>query len=577
MGGPWEKYAPTQQPKGKPWERYSPPPMNAAPTELPEDQPHPDISWSQRAIVKNFAQSPETGAAYLNKEGFETEIKDGNIYVRKPGEKDFKALDPSGFDLQDITDMGYDVAAGVGTGVATAASGLAGAAATAPAGGVGAIPAAMAGGAASNAGLEALRQKFGQYMGIPQEVSGRDVAVSGAVGALSPVLFGTGATAGQIAKLAALKGMAPEVLAQTQRSMVTKGVEKAFPTIAAATSGKTTKAIQTYMARKPEVDALIQEGPDAAANVAEETAAQVKTAFFEKKRDVGQKMAVQIKGSDNLIPTSDLFTPLEDRYASLAGSQRATTPSGQAELEALRQEIDALKTGLPEQITPQTAWELQDRFKSMSDFQNLKGTFQSRYGKNASGAEKALSEAAADSYRVTNKKLNEAADTAGVKKEYSELSRLQEKLQKYFKDPEVTERTLMQLDKKSKGAVRKTVDELDKTVGNTDIRDTANILEAYSAFQNPELLPVSSGGTTSTSRTLSLSGGLEAFGGLFGEGGRKVGHAVGSVAGGPAAIKAAINVGKFASKAGSAPARIAPVLISPWERVQLKRQFEGER
>lgn len=573
MAGPWEQYQNKKPTAPKPWERYGGVTKNL--DEVPAEEMHPDVSWAQRAVVKNFAQSPETGAAYMNKEGFETEIRDGNIYVRKPGEKDFKALDPKGFDLQDITDVGYDTAAGIGTGAATAASGLAGAAATAPAGGVGALPAAMAGGAASGAGLEALRQKLGSYLGIPQEVSGKDVAISGAMGAASPLLFGTGATAAQIAKQAATSGMAENALANSQRSALTRGVQKAFPYVASATSGKSAKAIETYMTRKPEVDALIQEGPDAAANVAENVHNEVKDQFFQQKKAVGQKLGSQIAGAELLLPRDELFAPLEKRYADLAASQRAATPSGSAELEALRGEIDALKEGLPDQITPQTVWELQDRFKEMANFQNVKGTFVARYGKNASGAEKILADASGEAYRVANKRLNEAANTAGLKSEYTGLSRLQDKLQKYFKDPETTERTLMQLDAKSKGAARKTVNELDSTIGDTGIRDTANLLESYSAFQNPELLPVSSGGTTSTTRTLSLAGAAEKLGSIFGEGGRDTGRAIGSVMGGPMAVKGAINAGKFAAKAGAAPARMMPV-ISPWERMQLKKYTQGE-
>lgn len=552
-----------------PWETSVPAPA--------VEQAHPDVSWTQRAVVKNFSNSPEASAAYLNKEGFETEIKDGNLYVRKPGEKDFKALDPSGagiqelagdlmkpgFDLfkkppagasaygnlkefaQDITDLGYDIPAGVATGAATAAGGLAGN-----------IPGAMAAGGGTAAGLEGLRQKLGQYAGIPQEISGRDVAIAGGIGALAPVLFGTGATAAQILKA----GISP----QTQRSLVTKGIEKAFPTVGRITSGVPKKAIETYIQRGPEVDSLIAQGPDAATNLAEITDKQIKDQFFAKKKEVGAMLGERIGGSQNVIPRDEIFLPLEKRVADMVKSERSLTPAGQAEIDAIRSEISALKEGLPDQITPQTAWEIQDQLKTMANFHNIKGTFQARYGAGATGAEKALSNASAEAVGVINKQLDEAANTSGLKKEYTQLSRLQEKLQKYFKDPEKTEKTLLQLDAKSKGAARKTVDELESVVGNTGVRDNANLLESYSYFQNPELLPISSGGTTSTSRTLGLSSAFEALGGLGGEKGRALGRAVGSVAGGPKAVKAAIKTGKSLSKAGAIPQRLSPWLGVPY-------------
>lgn len=539
---PWETKESGFKAGEAPWELEVQGPSSAT-----IEEKHPEITLKQRAIVKNLAQSPETGAAFLQQEGFETQLKNGNIYVRRPGELSFKALDPSGFDVQDITDVAYDIPAGVATGAATAAGGL-----------VGNIPGAIASGAASAGGLEALRQKLGQYAGIPQDVSGKDVGVSAALGGVSPLLFGTGATAAQIAKA----GISP----QSQRSLVTRGIEKSFPTIARGTSGVPKEAIQTYMQRTPEVEALIAEGPDAAANLSEQTHRQIQDQFFTKKKEVGKALETSVKGSQNLITRDELFLPLEKRLTELSSSQRALTPSGKEEILALRSEIDSLKGGLPDQITPTTAWELQDIFKQNANLQNVKGSFQARYGKGATGAEKLFSDANKDAYQVVNSSLEKAASTAGQKAEYAKLSRLQEKLQKYFKDPETTERTLLQLDKGSKDFARKTVNDLDKTIGPTGIRETSDLLEAYSYFQSPELLPISSGGTTSTSRTLGLSSLFEAAGGLAGEKGRQIGRAVGSVAGGPAATKFTIKAGKAASKkAGALPAR-----MSPWLQMGVK-------
>lgn len=549
---PWEKETPTSFKAGEaPWEKKDVPQV---------EEMHPDVSWADRATVKNFAQSPEAGAAYLNQKGFETEIRDGNIYVRKPNERSFKALDPKGLDLQDVTDIAYDIPAGLLTGAATAASGIAGAAAS---GGVAALPAAAAGGAASSAGLEALRQKLGGFLGIPQEVSGRDVAVAGALGAASPLLFGTGATAAQAAKAG--------INQASQSGLVTRGVKAAFPSVARVTSGIPTEATSTYINRMPEVDDLIAQGPDAAANVAETTHKQVQDAFFAKKKEVGEALAKQVKGSPNLIGRDKLFEPLENRIQAMTNSELSMTPKGQAEIEALRQELISMKEGLPDMISPSTAWELQDQMKQMANFQNVKGTFQARYGANASGAEKALADAAGDSYRVINKELEQAAGAAGKKSEYSQLSRLQDKLQKYFKDPEATERTLLQLDAKSKGAARKTVKALDEVTGGTPVKDNAKLLEAYSYFQNPELLPMSTGGTTSTSRTLGLSSLFEAVGGLAGQKGAQVGRAAGAVAGGPKAVKAAIKAGKAASQLGAIPQRAAP-LMTPWLNMELNKE-----
>jgi len=514
------------------------------------EEAHPEISTKQRMVVKNFAQSPEAGAAYLNKEGFETELRDGDIYVRRPGEKSFKALDPKGLDVGDIGDIAYDIPAGIATGAATALGGVGGAMFG---GGVGALPGAAAAGGLSSSGLEALRQYVGSQYGIPQEVSGRDVAISGWLGAASPLLLGTGAPGFLLAKAG--------VKEATQRGLISRGAKAAFPAIARGTSGIPTKAVETYINRTPEVDALIAQGPDAATNVAEETSKQIKDQFFTKKKEVGEALSKTISGSDNTIVTSEIFLPLEKRIQQLSQSERSLTPAGQAEIEAIRSQIDSLKEGLPDQISPQTAWELQDKLKDMSDFRNIKGTFQARFGSNASGAEKTLANAAADSVNVVNRELEKVAGTAGKKSEYKALSDLQKKLNKYFSTPEATERTLLQLDKPSKGAMRQTVDNLESFTGPTGVREKADLLEAYSYFQQPELLPISSGGTTSTSRSLGLSSAFEALGALGGEKGRAAGRAFGSIAGGPASVKGTIKAAKAGHKAlGPIPARMSPWL-----------------
>jgi len=518
------------------------------------EEMHPDVSWSDRAIVKNFAQSPETGAGYLNQQGFETEIRNGNIYVRKPNEDKFKALDPSGFDVQDITDMGFDIPAGVATGAATAAGGLALN-----------IPGAIGAGAASSSGLEGLRQGIGKYLGIPQDISGKDMAVAGALGGASPILFGTGATAAQMLK----SGVIPS----TQRSLVTKGIEKAFPYVGRASSGVPVKAIKTYMQETGTVDALIKQGPDVAAQISNKMHGEIKEQFFQKKKEIGEALSTQIKGGDNLIPTSAIFAPLAERHAELVASQRFKTPSGKAEAKALKKTITGLLKGLPVEVTPNTAWELQDTLKQLSNYNNVKGTMQSRFGPSASGAEKTLADAAAKAYKNVNQELENAAGAAGLKKEYTDASRLQEKLQKYFNTPEATERTLMSLDAKSKGAARKTVSEFEKLVSppGANISKQADLLNSYSYFQDPELLPISSGGTTSTSRSIGISSAFEALGGLAGPKGAQVGRATGNVLGGPAAIKQIVKKGKTIGKAlGAGPAR-----TSPW--LQMGIRDEGNK
>jgi hypothetical protein len=443
----------------------------------------------------------------------------------------------------DIGDVAYDIPAGVAQSAATAVGGIYG----------GGVPGGMAAGGLSGAAIEAGRQKLGQMAGLQQDISGKDVAISGAMGAVSPVVFGTGAQG--------VKSLTPE-LQNLQRSLITRGVGKIFPTIARGTSGIPKEAIKTYMANRPEIDAMIAEGPDAAAKLSTTTNEQIHSLISGKKSEIGQDLRKQITGSPNVVNRDNIFLPIENEITDLVNSELSHTPAGQAKISKYRAGVDAMKIGLPEQIQPETAWKLKDDLYQMS-----------QYNSAASKDEKSFAKAAQKSYHAANNELQTAANSAGKSKEYSALSSVEEQAGKYFGDPAKTERTLMQLDAPSKGQTRILLDKLEELVGPTKVRENAKKILAYKEFQNPELLPKSGGGTTSTSRSLSLMSGLGSIGSMFGEGGRKVGEAVGTVAGGPMATKFAISKGQdIAKKVGGKMA-----LSSPWLNLGTKEWLKSQQ
>ena len=153
---PWEQENPTEFKVGEaPWEQTS---------EKIVNEMHPDIDFATRAIYKNFGADPEASFRFLQKKLPNLQLKkdkEGEVLAKRPEETEWRRLDPKGFDLQDISDIGYDVPAAVAQGAATAAAGLVGAAA----GGIGAIPAAMAASGFTGAGLEGLRQGIGSWVG----------------------------------------------------------------------------------------------------------------------------------------------------------------------------------------------------------------------------------------------------------------------------------------------------------------------------------------------------------------------------------------------------------------------------
>lgn len=153
-----------------------------------------------RFLVKNLSgEDSEAAIQYLAREnpGFQFTTKDGRIFARAKGEKNWKALDPSSFELADISDVAYDVGSGLAQTAGMIAAGL-------PTGGLGG---AIAGGAAGY-GAEKLREKLGELAGVrgPEEKSGAVPAavIGAAVPAAGVAVRGAGK---QISKLPGIESL----------------------------------------------------------------------------------------------------------------------------------------------------------------------------------------------------------------------------------------------------------------------------------------------------------------------------------------------------------------------------------
>lgn len=191
-----------------------------------KEEQHPDITVAERAIIKNLAASPKAAQMFLVKKHPNADIKlnkDGRILFRRPNETEYRVIDPKGVDLQDVSDIAYDVASGIGESAATIAGGMGGA----TLGPLGALGGASAASSASAAASEALRQKLGQALGLPQEVNTQDVLMSAGMGAVSPLLFGAG---GKVAEKSLKKALTTQLTKQaldTKDNILQKVIKKA--------------------------------------------------------------------------------------------------------------------------------------------------------------------------------------------------------------------------------------------------------------------------------------------------------------------------------------------------------------
>lgn len=568
-GGPWEEYQTSESPKVS--QEMHPELGAGAPSVLRDNFPKL-AAYYERFKLKNLSNSPESTTKYLTSQGFEVQDIGGQMAVRKPGEKDFKVIDPQGLDVGDVGDIGYDIAAGVGSGVGTAAGGVAGAAA----GGVGAIPGAVAGGAASSAGLEALRQKLGQRFGIPQEVSGTDVAISGAVGGVSPLLLGTGATAknlaggglaGKLGKFFGKAGYADSTAAlNAQKGGVETGYnylkQKMLPKTAEFISGVPSKAITTYAKRPDAVNALGSEGAmDEAVGAIHE---KIKSGFAEQKNNIGQMLEQEIDSAGKTVNITSARAPLDEYIAKLESSAVSKNKDVKEMIQVMKQERDDMfgqvvssvekkvkparlsKTGkilAPEKVTEKVvekvvpldpeisakhAWDLQDIVKDKADLAKTKLGIDPRYSQASSKFEKGWSDAVKKSYTEINKSLSTATEGSSqrLKNAYRDYAQKQKEVSKLFKDPKSTEKTLSNLFNPSNKYTLDSLKELgEMSGGQLDVIPDAELLQSARYFSSPAVNELQGQGTTGTARRMQMG----AIGGYLGY---KAGGGLGAAAGG---------------------------------------------
>lgn len=556
MPGPWEKFQDSGSPQAVadsgPWAKYQDPTGNSVPFaqhsgEIPaENVQHPDINFTMRAVLQNLGNSPDAKAKYLNEHGFEAVPQGKEVLVKKPGEEKYKKLAPAGLELQDITDSAYPAASGIASAAAGTAAAIPAAAAT---GGIAALPAAAATSGVVGGGLEALRQKLGQWAGIPQEVNMQDVGREAAVSAAAPVLFGAGSN---VAKQGLAKVAEQGVLPSAYR-----GVKNALPAVAEMVSGVPAQATKTLATRGEELANLGENGVQDYAQAAHE---KLVRGLAERKRAVGQNLEKAIRGAQTstgetpVVDLSGAKAKLDELISKMETGNLKDNPQIKEQIAALKEARNSIfkevagtdeagkpiLTEMSNEVSPGKAFDLQDLLADMSDFsKNTEGPMSRLKG---TRTEKQWTQAAADAYKDVNHQLSKATEglSADLKGQYADYTKLQKDLQNNFKTPEQTYKTLSNLDSPNKQYLRERLTGLKEQ--GIDLTPEVDLLQANKYYTNPSLLPISSKGTTSTSRSL----GMGTLGGAIGYkiGGYPVaqtGVAIGSAISGPRAIKAYTN------------------------------------
>lgn len=367
-------------------------------------------------------------------------------------------------------------------------------------------------------------------------------------------------------------------------------------------SGVPEKAVKGYLAHQNEVQELIAN--EGGSQYAEKVHQELQDKFFAKKREIGNQIGEAIKNGNGKIDSEAIFKPYDDLLAKLKSSKHPPEDVAaiEAEINSLKNTYlkkaetvpvtptdprDAIFQGLgkekpqvkvvetPLELSAEDAFNLKQIAGNNASLHNVSGTFRSRYPNASSNIDKMWSNANLEAKKIADKQIQSVANTSGLNEQYTKFARLQDKMERHFADPEKTMKTLSGIEAPSKEFARDTARQIKKELG-VDLQKPSEVLEAYRYFRQPAKMPISSEGTTSTSRSLTLGGLGAAVGSVFGPLGSAAGSAVGLAAHSPAATKMYLNVGKGletsgAPIAGALGGEAAKYNFSPWERMNRGR------
>lgn len=601
---------------------------------------HPDFTAADRLVVGNFANGEHEAATYLQKQHPQLDVQvdpeSNQIKARRKDGSDggqWRTLNPktgvwgtlsSPKELAlTLGSHAYDLASGVGTTAAAAAAGLA---ATPETLGVGTLPAAAAGGAAAGAGFEGLREGLGKLLGIDQDFNTGHIVAGGVAGAAAPVLFGTGATAAQIAAKAAESGMEPAAVAAAQRGLLGRGLDlvkgplgSAAAKLGSMTSGVAPDTIKTF-AEDPAAIAAMEQNPRAITEAMEGTTRDLGGKIREAKAAAWNtyQSALGGAGTEPVIDAQAVANPLKNAIAAAqAEADRTKTEASQETLSRLKdlykrhflQDVTTEAPGAPvatgllnefgqpittegaavkttvqkplERLTPLDAAKLDQKLSDLANYNAIKpgsvsGGVGNRFSNTATAEDKAVAEIAGQMKQLLGGQLENVLppEALAAKAQYGTIANLEKRAKPLLSDAGKAFNSLRNADKTPNVAKLELFHELDQTFG-TSLLDQAKNLQAYSAFGKPSAVPLSAAGATSTSRSIPMALAGAGLGSMVGykEGGAPgalaggaAGGALGGFVGGPAALRRYIETAmKLKGVGASLPNALTPAAAtSAW-------------
>lgn len=289
------------------------------PQYITDENPLVDSFDEDRLVLKNLLSSTGDVSKYRSSKNdklrFERD-EDGRIFSYEEGSNKRYAIDPEGFDLGDIGDLGYDA---LKTGGEIAGGTLGGLAGGLTSFGAGAPVGAALGAASAGSGLEALRQKLGERFGISNNTDNiaQDAIIDGAFSLGVPA---AGAAIGKGAK-AALKSRLAERAINRARIAAPKAKaslkEKVLKTVAPQDSKVLDRYLQDQNYRNL-VQRIDDEGALALQNVNEDFGKQAKKAIKKEEQRIWKEEMLPTREGMDDVSALNLQRSVNEEVSKLA-------------------------------------------------------------------------------------------------------------------------------------------------------------------------------------------------------------------------------------------------------------------
>lgn len=557
-----------------------------------------DIGAIDRAAVKNFGGNIDDQIDFLKKRNPKLEIRqwEGEIIAKKPEEKDWKKLDPSGVTspkeaLMDVIDVGTDIGSGALSSIAGAAGAVPGALFGAGAGGI-ATGAATAG--AASAGLETVRQAIGKALGTRKEFGGGEIALSGVLGGATTGLLGAGASKELIAKAASkpkvvekmlgkVMETVPKDLAQSTKVEITKeliekgqeGILKgAFKNFASKWSGipqdelvKATDEVPKKLIDdfsklelvKPNKTYTNLEMADVVEkNGIEKISEKAQSEVFDNLRKARLQTSNQMKDvfkkSDENVALQYFGQPLIDLKNSLIEQGKKTNTDAYAQdIQRIDEFLKYL--GPQDQLTvvkPNDVFDIKNRISDLVDWSKSPAAAL-RQGPVSSVEENALKAVEREMATYLDDVLKRSGNK-GLRQQYAKHMEYADYLYPLFKDKDTAFKTINNPETARRPNLKNIIKNFDKDY-NANIESLTDIASTWRYFGRPAAEPVSGGGGVKVLRGGGVGASLGYVGGLLtgipgaASTGAFLGGGVGALSSTPAAMKGVLQAETAAGRA----------------------------